>query len=56
MPVTSSPALEGLLLATDGAMTDYCDILRSHTPDDVLAAEVLRYDTSEVLGGPPQQR
>ena len=38
-------------MATDGAMTDYCDILRSHTPDDVLAAEVLRYDTSEVLEG-----
>ncbi len=43
--------LEGLLLATDGTMADYCDILRSHGPDDVLAVEVLRYDTGEVLEG-----
>ena len=43
--------LEGLVLATDGTMADYCDILRSHAADDVLSIEVLRYETSEVLEG-----
>ncbi|MEX0788732.1 MAG: S1C family serine protease [Anaerolineales bacterium] len=44
-------SMEGLVLATDGTMADYCDILRSHSPSDTLAIEVLRYDTSEVLEG-----
>jgi serine protease Do len=44
-------ALEGLILATDGTMGDYCDILRTHAPEDTLALEVLRFDTSEVLEG-----
>jgi len=43
--------IEGLILATDGTMADYCDILRSHNPDDVLKIEVLRYATEEVLAG-----
>ena len=43
--------LEGLLLGTDGTMADYCDILRSHNPDDVLGVTVLRYATQEVLEG-----
>ena len=43
--------IEGLLLATDGTMADYCDILRSHTPEDTLSIEVLRYATQEVLVG-----
>jgi serine protease Do len=43
--------LEGLVLATDGTMSDYCDILRSHNPDDVLSVEVLRFDTGEMLEG-----
>jgi serine protease Do len=44
-------ALEGLNLATDGTMADYCDILRSHDLDDPLAIEVLRIGTEEVLEG-----
>jgi serine protease Do len=44
-------ALEGLLLATDGTMADYCDILRSHTRTDPLKVEVVRYATSEVYEG-----
>jgi serine protease Do len=44
-------AIEGFVLATDGTMADYCDILRSHNPDDVLAIEVLRYSTEEYLAG-----
>ncbi len=43
--------LEGLALATDGTMSDYCDILRSHGPDDVLALEVLRFETGQLLEG-----
>ncbi len=43
--------MEGLVLATDGTMADYCDILRSHESDDPLAVEVLRFDTEEVLEG-----
>ncbi|MGH2358417.1 MAG: S1C family serine protease [Candidatus Limnocylindria bacterium] len=43
--------LEGLVLATDGTMADYCDILRSHTAGDPLAVEVLRTGSGEVLGG-----
>ncbi len=43
--------LEGLVLATDGTMADYCDILRTHNPDDVLSIEVLRFATEEVLKG-----
>ena len=43
--------LEGTTLGEDLTMADYCDILRTHNPDDVLAVEVLRYDTGEVLAG-----
>jgi serine protease Do len=43
--------IEGLALATDGSMADYCDILRTHDPEDVLSVEVLRFETHEVLEG-----
>jgi len=43
--------LEGLVLATDGTMADYCDILRSHNPADTLSIQVLRLDTGERLEG-----
>lgn len=43
--------LEDLVLATDGSMADYCNILRSHSPTDTLGIEVLRYFTQEVLQG-----
>ena len=43
--------LEGLVLATDGTLSDYCDIIRTQGSDDVLAVEVLRFDTGEVLEG-----
>jgi serine protease Do len=32
-------------------MSDYCNILRSHNPGDVLSVEVLRFDTQEILDG-----
>jgi serine protease Do len=44
-------SLENLILAVDGSMADYCDILRTHDADDKLAIEVLRFDTEEVLEG-----
>ncbi|MCA9951563.1 MAG: trypsin-like peptidase domain-containing protein [Anaerolineales bacterium] len=43
--------LEKLVLATDGTMADYCDILRTHEAEDVLSIEVLRFDTLELLEG-----
>lgn len=44
-------AMEGLILATDGTMADYCDILRSHNDTDTLNLTVLRFGTQEVLEG-----
>ena len=44
-------SLEGLVLATDGSMADYCDILRSRNATDTLAVEVLRFSSQEYLEG-----
>jgi serine protease Do len=44
-------ALNGLPLASDGTMKDYCDVLRTSGPDKPIEIEVLRYDTQEVLRG-----
>lgn len=43
--------MEGLVLATDGTMKDYCSILRTHTPEDTLSLTVIRYATGELLEG-----
>lgn len=43
--------LEGLVLATDGTMKDYCDVIRSHKPDDALTISVIRYASGELLEG-----
>ncbi len=43
--------LEGLVVATDGTMADYCDVLRSHKAGDVLAVEVFRPSTGDTLEG-----
>jgi serine protease Do len=43
--------LEGLVLATDGTMKDYCDVIRSHEPSDTLSMSVIRFSTSELLEG-----
>ncbi len=43
--------LEGLVLATDGTMSDYCDILRTRSASDTYSLEVLRFSTQEVLEG-----
>ena len=44
-------AIENVPVGGDGTMSTYCEILRSHTADDVMAIEVLRFDTEEVLEG-----
>ena len=44
-------SLEKIVLATDGTKKDYCDILKTHTMEDTLDIEVLRYFTGEVLEG-----
>jgi serine protease Do len=44
-------ALNGLPIATDGTMKDYCDVLRTARPETPMQIEVLRYDTQEVLRG-----
>lgn len=43
--------MENLVLGTDGTMADYCDILRSHGPNDTLSIEVLRWASGEILEG-----
>ncbi len=43
--------MENLVLATDGTMSEYCDILRSHSTEDTLAIQVLRWESGEVLEG-----
>lgn len=43
--------MEGLVLATDFSISDYCNILRSRGPQDVLSIEVLRFETQEVMEG-----
>ncbi|HWS23437.1 MAG TPA: trypsin-like peptidase domain-containing protein [Anaerolineales bacterium] len=43
--------LENLVLATDGSMKDYCDILKTHDVSDTLNVTIIRYDTGEVLEG-----
>jgi len=43
--------LEGLVLATDGTMKDYCDVIRSHSATDTMTMSVIRYSTGELLEG-----
>jgi serine protease Do len=44
-------SMESVVLATDGTMSDYCDILRSHTAGDTLTIEVYRPETDQILEG-----
>ena len=44
-------SLEGISLATDGTMSSYCDILRSHDASDTLNVELYRSETDEFLSG-----
>lgn len=43
--------MEGLVLAQDGTLSQYCDILRSHQPGNTLSLTVLRWASGEILEG-----
>ena len=43
--------LEGLDLALDGTMSDYCDVIRTKGSDATMSIEVLRFATEEVYEG-----
>ncbi len=43
--------MEGLIIATDGTMQDYCGILRTRNASDTISVEILRFATSEYLAG-----
>ena len=43
--------VENILVATDGTMKEYCDILRSHDDTDPLKVTIYRYGTDEILEG-----
>lgn len=43
--------MEGIQLAKNGTMQEYCGILRGHKPTDTLTVKVLRYKTQELLEG-----
>jgi serine protease Do len=44
-------SLEGISLGRGGTMGEYCDVLKSHDPEDTLAIEVIRFASGEVLSG-----
>ena len=43
--------MEGVTLSSNGTMTEYCNILRSHKADDTLSIQVLRSDKQAMLEG-----
>ena len=44
-------SLEGLVLAADGSMATYCDIIRTQGDENTLGMEVIRFQTNELLEG-----
>jgi serine protease Do len=43
--------LQGQVLALDGTMADYCDILRTRRPTDTMDVTVIRFDDLSLLEG-----
>lgn len=43
--------LQGLILATDGTMADYCDVLRTHSSTSTMDISALRWFTGDLLSG-----
>ncbi len=43
--------LGDLPVASDGTMSEYCTIVRSHSETDTMPVEVLRFATNEILDG-----
>lgn len=44
-------SLEGIQLGRDGTVTDYCDVIRSHTSSDTLNISLIRFGTGEIMEG-----
>jgi S1-C subfamily serine protease len=44
-------SLEGIQLGRDGTVTDYCDVIRSHTASDTLNISLIRFGTGEIMEG-----
>jgi len=44
-------SLEGIQLGRDGTVTDYCDVVRSHSPEDTLNVELIRFNSGEIMQG-----
>ena len=44
-------SIENVPVGQEGTMEIYCDILRSHSADSVMAVEVLRTETNQLLSG-----
>jgi serine protease Do len=44
-------SMEGISLGRGGTMGESCDVLKSHTPEDTLAIEIIRFSTGELLAG-----
>ncbi len=44
-------SLEGIQLGRDGTVTDYCDVLRSHSATDTLSVELIRFGSGEIMDG-----
>lgn len=44
-------SMENISLGREGTKAEYCDILKSHNPNDTLAIEAIRFATGEVLEG-----
>jgi serine protease Do len=43
--------MAGVSVGTDGTMTDFCDVVRTHGQEGVIPVEVTRWDTLQVLRG-----
>lgn len=44
-------SLENIQLGRDGTVTDYCDVIRSHTASDTLNISLIRFNTGEMMDG-----
>lgn len=44
-------SLEGIQLGRDGTVTDYCDVLRSHSAEDTLSVDLIRFGSGEIMSG-----
>ncbi len=43
--------MEGITLGREGLLIDYCDVLRTHDPEDTLSLKLVRSGTGELMEG-----